>query len=180
MTKPHLFGDVAAFHQRFNQDYTGPTRHLPEDIQNFRHKFHNEEALEYLSAVAYGHAAEALDAIVDQIYVLLGTAYLMGADFDEAWRRVHAKNMEKIPAADGTLKIRKPDGWTPPDLTDLVPADLEPQGSQHYKAWLGVLGAEARRRAITLPQIPHLSQTHVEAAFAANLSPFDVLDDNLP
>ena len=67
---------------------------------------------------------KVLDALVDLVYVALGTAYLHGfgpQKFNEAWRRVHEKNMEKIraPSADHSKRgsafdVIKPAGWTPP------------------------------------------------------------------
>lgn len=125
MTKSH---DVAAFHRRFGQGYDGPPRVLPPEMLDFRSGFLHEELREFDHAVAIGDQAKLLDALVDLTYVAIGTADLMGSDFDEAWRRVHVANMAKIPAADGTFKIRKPEGWQPPDLRDLVVAnDRQPE-----------------------------------------------------
>jgi predicted HAD superfamily Cof-like phosphohydrolase len=70
-----------------------------------------------------------LDALVDEVYVVLGTAYLQfGARiFNEAWRRVHHANMQKERAQksgdskrDSTFDVIKPMGWTPPNHIDLV------------------------------------------------------------
>ncbi len=73
------------------------------------------------------HMEKALDGLVDLVYVALGTAWLMGLDFPEAWRRVHAANMQKVRAqrkeesARGTtFDVVKPAGWQPPNLSDLV------------------------------------------------------------
>lgn len=70
--------------------------------------------------------SDALDGFVDLEYVLLGTVLQMGygAVYDEAWRRVHEKNMLKeigVKPSRGYFKdVIKPPGWTPPDLQDLV------------------------------------------------------------
>ncbi len=68
-----------------------------------------------------------LDALVDLMYVLLGTSYLQGFDLKEAWNRVHAANMTKIRTerADDSKRgsvydVVKPEGFRPPDLSDLV------------------------------------------------------------
>jgi predicted HAD superfamily Cof-like phosphohydrolase len=100
-----------------------------------------EELNEYKKSVAMGagsqlldpdnvhsHMAQALDGLVDLVYVALGTAYLHGFDFREAWRRVHFANMNKVRASqDGSDSKRgssydviKPPGWRPPDHSDLV------------------------------------------------------------
>jgi predicted HAD superfamily Cof-like phosphohydrolase len=137
-----MFDDIIQFHEKFALTYDGPPRALPDDLLSFRYQFMHEELSEYDSASAVdviqeegvGPAADLakqLDALVDLVYVALGTAYLHGFDFDEAWRRVHEANMKKVRAApDGSNSARKsshdvvkPPGWTPPDLSDLV----EPQ-----------------------------------------------------
>lgn len=90
--------------------------------------------------------ADILDSIVDSVYVLLGTAVAFDLPFNEHWKEVHKKNMEKFPTnppdidyapegcvqiskiqesdryrlvrADG--KILKPVGWTPPDALAIL------------------------------------------------------------
>lgn len=140
--------DVADFHAKFGLEYGGPPRHLPPDLGPFRTKFMAEELAEYItkfkgdqanltSLVGYLVEKNALqepqdlehqlDALVDLVYVALGTAYLHGFNFDEAWRRVHAANMKKVRAQraeqslrGSTFDVVKPEGWTPADLSDLV------------------------------------------------------------
>jgi predicted HAD superfamily Cof-like phosphohydrolase len=70
---------------------------------------------------------QQLDALVDLVYVALGTAVMQGFDFEEAWRRVHAANMLKTKysrANPGKRKssfdVVKPIGWIRPNLSDLV------------------------------------------------------------
>lgn len=97
-----------------------------------------EELRELAEAMRDDELAGALDALVDLRYVIDGTVVefglhtladdLAGPDlsrFDRAFRRVHASNMAKLgpdgkPIIDATGKIRKPDGWVAPDLSDLV------------------------------------------------------------
>jgi len=87
----------------------------------------NEEWQEYCDAHVVDDLEGMLDALVDLTYVVLGTAYLHGFDFNEAFRRVHEANMKKVRAEAKTDSKRgtaydvvKPEGWTPPDLGDLV------------------------------------------------------------
>ena len=116
--------DIAAFHRKFGLEYDGPPRELPKDVAQFREAFLREEFFEYIYAK---DLVGKLDALVDLVYVALGTAYLHGFDFDEAWSRVHEANMQKIRAqqADDSKRsskydVVKPEGWEPPVLTDLV------------------------------------------------------------
>lgn len=120
------------------------------NMAEFRRMFLREEAKEYCTATYRGnhslhltadvtdkanevteHLTDALDALVDSLYVNLGNAHLHGFTrerFIEAWGRVHAKNMEKVrAAADGSdskrgtaFDVVKPEGWVAADLSDLV------------------------------------------------------------
>lgn len=147
---PDLFGDVNAFHAKFGQEYLGKPRMLPEDLHDFRVKFHDEETHEYRDE--YPNLQDAvdrrdrrdilnalelqLDALCDSLWVIIGTADLQFGRhvFFEAWKRVVAANMAKVRVEvkdDGTRNseetgrapkydIGKPPGWTAPDHRDLV------------------------------------------------------------
>lgn len=145
MNRPvDIMADIEQFHQKFDLRYEGPPRMLPMDLRLFRMKFMKEELDEYgTNAVQCQDELDKpepdvdaiaillegmLDALVDEIYVVAGTAYLHGFDFNEAWCRVHEKNMQKVRAkTDGSDSKRgsshdvvKPAGWTPPSHADLV------------------------------------------------------------
>lgn len=147
---PDLIGDVAAFHAKFGQEYTGKPRILPEDLHDFRVKFHEEETHEYRDeypklrgAVVEKdrrdilHSLETqLDSLCDAVWVVLGTADLQFGRriFYAAWRRVVEANMAKVKVEvkdDGDRNcaetgraakydIGKPAGWLPPDHSDLL------------------------------------------------------------
>lgn len=113
---PDMLQDVSDFHEKFGQGYSGKPRMLPDDLFDFRNKFHFEEIKEYEEEhsilqderdlmgedadpeVVVGALERQLDALVDSCYVLLGTAYLQfGKErFYEAWRRVVIANMAKV------------------------------------------------------------------------------------
>ena len=126
--------DLEAFHERFGLEYTGMPRLLPGELLRFRVQFLQEELTEYISHIGkedtHDALEEALDALVDLVYVAIGTAYLHGftpAIFDEAWRRVQDANMSKkrVERASDSKRgsmydVIKPPGWTPPSHTDLV------------------------------------------------------------
>lgn len=122
-----MFEDVRQFQLKFGLEYAGPPRVLPMDLTAFRVGFLHEEFKEYCEASDDGDTERMLDALVDLVYVALGTAYQHGFDFNEAWRRVHVANMAKVRverASDSkrgsTYDVVKPPGWKPPDLSDLV------------------------------------------------------------
>lgn len=147
-----MLNDVKAFAEKF-QCFTNPSPgFLPDDHMKNRLDFQMEELLETAHAAGFffnsdkmefkrmhvdagRNLAEALDGLIDQTYVALGTAVAMGfaggqvrgcADGIEVtkpifllgWDRVHTANMAKelVP---GKWKIQKPAGWKRPELGDL-------------------------------------------------------------
>lgn len=159
-TLTRMWTDIVDFHHRYGLDYGGAPRLLPDDLDSFRVLFMAEELQEYAgveglvdwlrsSLAERGPSVDSLelrenrlDALVDLVYVALGTAYLSGFNFAEAWRRVHRANMSKVRverACDSkrgsTFDVVKPAGWTPPshkDLVGVMPKEPEaPAGTQH-------------------------------------------------
>lgn len=67
-----------------------------------------------------------LDAVIDQIVVLIGYALSRGYDIGGAWQEVMRSNFAKI-GPDGKVnrredgKILKPSNWSPPNLTPYLP-----------------------------------------------------------
>lgn len=59
---------------------------------------------------------KSADALIDDLYVTIGTLLAMGIDMWPLWKAVQRANMAKIggPVVNG--KQMKPDGWTPPDI----------------------------------------------------------------
>lgn len=141
--------DIARFHEKFGLEQNNTkvivsTEPEPEEALLFeswikhnhgkmtieewelRHVRLADEADEYAEAVEAEDDEETLDALVDIIYIALGTAYRRGWDFAEAWKRVHTANMEKQRGNSTNSKygsgfdIIKPQGWSGPDHSDLV------------------------------------------------------------
>lgn len=127
MVNPDMIADIVLFHQKYGLQYTGEPRLLPEELAEFRKQFLFEETIEYADADAVCDKHEMFDALIDLVYVALGTAHLHGFDFAEGWRRVHHANMQKVRAKKVNESKRqtlydvvKPEGWEPPNLNDLV------------------------------------------------------------
>lgn len=104
----------------------GPTD-LSEEHKKLRILLLREEALEYLRAE---NKEEEFDALIDIIYVAVGTCVLTGYDLEEGWRRVHEANMMKERVSRSSeskrgsvMDVKKPKGWKKPDLRDLVYKD---------------------------------------------------------
>jgi predicted HAD superfamily Cof-like phosphohydrolase len=120
---------VHEFQHRFNQSYVGQIREMPASVASLRKKLLLEELTELITALDAGDLEEQLDALVDMQYVLSGTVNAMGMRrvFDLAFLRVHEANMKKELATsrhaskrDSVHDIVKPEGWSKPDLSDLV------------------------------------------------------------
>lgn len=153
--------DVRAFHDKFKLSAARLDRpgFLPDDLQRVRLNFLLEELMETAWSCGFEltvepdgtvgfrrdpgldgrvNLAEALDGLIDLVYVALGTADLMGfgnattgpglvtSRWWEGWRRVHRANMAKelVKSAKEskrgtTWDVKKPVGWRPPNLEDL-------------------------------------------------------------
>ena len=145
------FDDVGDFHEKFNLLNTthGVVEPYPvnSDLVIFRVKFLLEEILEFCTATGVqvqvdpqNHAielnwnprvkynpAEAFDALIDLVYVALGTAHLFGFPWQQGWRLVQRANMAKVRASSAAdskrgsaLDVIKPPGWTPPNIARLL------------------------------------------------------------
>ena len=119
--KGSFYRDVEDFHRKFLLGYAGRPRMLEEEIMLARCSQQQEELAEILKGIYENDKVQVLDGLVDTVYVALGTSYLMGFDFEEAWDRVHETNMKKVRMKTKRSKIDvvKPVGWKAPVLKDL-------------------------------------------------------------
>lgn len=147
--KLDMLQDVIDFHRKFGleSECPQPLTSEPGSLGRFRAKFGTEEAREFeLAVAALTHAiddqdramarlavAEQLDALIDQVYVVLGTAVSAGLvdEFIAGWPIVHAANMSKVRAMHpsdskrgSAFDVIKPAGWQKPNLEPLVPSSL--------------------------------------------------------
>lgn len=110
--------DVLAFHDKIGL----PIGTLPARLTAHRkdHKLHFllEELNEYRDSV---QISDEVDALIDLMYVAIGTLIEMGVTPYYPWDQVHEKNMQKMkgtkperPDSEGNDAV-KPAGWTPPD-----------------------------------------------------------------
>lgn len=130
------FDDVKSFHARFGIDYSGPPRQLPSEW-DWRRKFLDEELAEYDEAVKSGDLAKQFDALLDLVYVAMGTAVLQGFPWHGGWAEVQRANMAKRKAEPGEGRgsgdIRKPEGWRPPDIDEVIASAFEWHAAQKMK-----------------------------------------------
>jgi predicted HAD superfamily Cof-like phosphohydrolase len=128
------FEDVGEFHRKFGLHrvvHEGGTMPQPitDDLIRFRTAFMLEEIEEFIEASQenYDHAG-MFDALLDLVYVAMGTAHLLGYPWETGWDEVQRANMTKQRAAeDGSDSKRKsqwdvikPPGWKPPAIKEIL------------------------------------------------------------
>ena len=125
--RPDLIKDIDQFHKKFGFEKNEKVG-IPDnnELVNFRTSFLMEELAEYTQAITKKDAAGALDALVDIVYIALGTAWLFNLPFHKAWNEVQKANMSKIRAKSKSKKrgtafdVIKPQGWVAPNIERIV------------------------------------------------------------
>lgn len=115
--------DVMRWHRDFN--VKPPSTPVAEPDWMSRWRVTVEELREFEDAMMARDKVKTLDAIVDGVFTLVGTAILFGWDFDEAWRRLLESNASKKGPngevyIDEKGKILKGPNFKPLILDDLV------------------------------------------------------------
>ena len=134
-----LLKDIDSFHKKFGFAKNEKVS-IPDDneLVNFRTSFLAEEFAEYTNAITKKDAAAALDALVDIVYIALGTAWLFNLPFDKAWKEVQKANMSKIRAKSKSKKrgtkfdVIKPKDWKAPNIEKIVEEEREWNESKKY------------------------------------------------
>lgn len=116
--KSKYLQDVSDFHDKFGMREGWE----PTDNNLFqRGDMMYEEVEEYDVACRSGDKVEIADSLVDLIYFAVGTADLLGLDFDKHWDAVQTANMNKVRGTKSTrpnsggYDMIKPEGWVGPN-----------------------------------------------------------------
>jgi predicted HAD superfamily Cof-like phosphohydrolase len=115
--------DVKAFNRRFNLLLGCVPGHLAPTKMAARLEFLQEELDELKRAAAANDLTEQADALVDLVYVTLGTVAMLGLPWEELWDEVQRTNMAKVrgPTKRGhSYDVTKPPGWEPPRLAEVL------------------------------------------------------------
>jgi predicted HAD superfamily Cof-like phosphohydrolase len=113
-----VFADQAAFMHACGQT----TDHDNEEQAVMYERLCDEEREEWMQTGGLEGSVEDLDAVIDQIVVLIGYGLSRGWDMEGAWREVVRSNMSKVDPATGMVckrddgKILKPESYSPPNL----------------------------------------------------------------
>ena len=127
-----LLKDIDNFHKKYGFEKNEKVD-IPDnnELINFRTAFLMEELAEYTNAITKKDTAGALDALVDIVYIALGTAWLFNLPFEKAWNEVQKANMSKIRAKDKTGKrgtkfdVIKPKDWKAPNIEKIIEEERE-------------------------------------------------------
>ena len=113
---------VREFSERFGIPIPPVPTQLNGEAFQYRLNFMHEELEEFAEAWGSNSIVDQADALVDLVYVALGTAAMMGLPWDQIFEAVHKANMQKVRALPDdmesrhALDVRKPPGWTGPEV----------------------------------------------------------------
>lgn len=134
--------DVLAFHQKFGVPMPQEPSFLGSEAFGFRLNFMQEELNEFYDDHTAGDMLKAADALVDLVYVTIGTALMMGLPWPRLWEEVQRANMAKERATSAgqskrctALDVIKPLGWIPPDHSAALPKTRIAIGSGQVGGW---------------------------------------------
>jgi predicted HAD superfamily Cof-like phosphohydrolase len=107
---------VRAFHDRFLRDNRQTPALRDEGMLDLRVRLLEEETREFAEAARSRDLVEMADALADVLYVILGTANVLGIDLEPIFKEVHRSNMTKRSPGNTPAKAVKGEDWSPPDI----------------------------------------------------------------
>lgn len=117
--------DVRAFNKKFGLMQHDVPGHLTKRKLRERIEFLEEELKEFKDACTVQDLAEQGDALIDLVYVAIGTAVMMGLPWEHMWQEVQRANMDKVRGETKRghlVDCIKPPGWQPPDHARILRA----------------------------------------------------------
>jgi predicted HAD superfamily Cof-like phosphohydrolase len=125
------FEDVILFHQKFGLLSHRKPVHLTRRKLGERIDFIGEEFIEFQEACNAQDLAAQADALIDIVYVSMGTADMLGLPWDALWADVQRANMTKERGRTKrghVVDVTKPAGWVgPKTLEILIAAGYNPR-----------------------------------------------------
>lgn len=117
--------DVTEFHRKFGLLSHDKPVHLTKRKLLERIEFLEEELDELKRAIETQDLADQADALVDIVYVAMGTADMLGLPWDQLWADVQRANMAKergVTKRGHAVDVTKPVGWIGPQTLWLLEA----------------------------------------------------------
>jgi predicted HAD superfamily Cof-like phosphohydrolase len=89
---------VKTFQKKFNSTFNENPSFISGNEYHLRYKLLSEENQEYFDACVKGDLVEILDAVTDQLFIVLGTAISHGLQdkLKDAFNEVYNSNMSKL------------------------------------------------------------------------------------
>lgn len=116
------FQDVQAFFEKFEVPKASKPQLLDAETFAFRLGHLEEELAELSYSQKHGDLEGVADALVDLVYLAMGTAIAMGLPWEKLWAEVQRANMSKVRAKSkeeskrgSALDVIKPEGWVGPN-----------------------------------------------------------------
>lgn len=104
------------FHKKYGHPI-GITPMMPTDKQLLlRARLISEEAAEFITAASRRDMVGMCDALADLLYVVYGTAVVIGVDMEPISMAVQLSNMTKDGGVEGSGKTMKGPGFKPPNI----------------------------------------------------------------
>jgi|TARA_R110000824_G_scaffold53800_1_gene148599 NTP pyrophosphatase (non-canonical NTP hydrolase) len=132
------FDDVGFFHRKFGLPFSPPAQSIADDerkklkwidtkTQIYRITFLQEELDELENAYINKDLTEVADALIDIVYVAMGTAHMHNLPWEELWDEVQQSNLKKERATSvedsrrmTMLDVVKPKDWQAPRIKSLL------------------------------------------------------------
>ena len=120
-----MYTDVSKFLKKMNIATNKQPALLTDENVKMRYRHLMEESEELITAHNDQDLEGCVDALIDVVYVALGTAKMMGVSTEQwnrCFHRVHEANMEKYPGdvTDHKVGVKKPVGWTAPNFNGIL------------------------------------------------------------
>lgn len=131
------FEDVVEFHDKFDLGIRTSPGHLTRRKLQERIDFMQEELNEFIEGANTQDLSEQADALIDLVYVAMGTAHMLGLPWKQLWDDVHRANMAKVRGIGKRGNLNdciKPADWTPPMTTTILVHNGYSLESQKYVA----------------------------------------------
>lgn len=126
--------DVRKFYKKFDFIINESPTHLTSRKLQERVEFIAEELREFVTASRNQDLAGQADALIDIVYVVKGTAIMMGLPWVDLWDDVQRANMTKVRGVTHrghAVDAKKPEGWQGPKTREiLINAGYDPISGQ--------------------------------------------------
>ena len=121
------FNDVEQFIEKYEVPCFKKPGFLDSTTFKFRIDFLEEELNEFKESCSQSDLIGMSDALIDLVYVAMGTAKMMGLPWEQLWDEVHSCNMNKIKVINildskrkSAIDVIKPEGWKSPDIKKIL------------------------------------------------------------